>query len=106
MKKTQAINKKNILNALKQVLDPEINISIVDLGLIYDVKINKKNEVLIKMTLTSFGCPLFPLIENEIKDKLIKLGFSKEKIKIELTFDPPWDINKMSKKARQFLGIE
>jgi len=106
MKKTRTITKKNVLTALKKVLDPEINISIVDLGLIYDVKINKKSEVLIKMTLTSFGCPLFPLIENEIKDKLIKLGFSKEKIKIELTFDPPWDIKKMSKKARRFLGIE
>ncbi|MCS6956553.1 MAG: metal-sulfur cluster assembly factor [Patescibacteria group bacterium] len=97
--------KKNILKKLEEVIDPELNISIVDLGLIYDVKIDKKNKLKIIMTLTTIGCPLISVIEEDIKNKISELGFSKEKIIIDLTFDPPWTIEKMSKKAKAILGI-
>jgi metal-sulfur cluster biosynthetic enzyme len=93
-----------IKKALQKVLDPELNISIVDLGLIYDIIINK-NKVKIVMTLTTVGCPLYNLIEDEIKNQLVNLGFKKEDIEIELTFDPPWSIEKMSPKAKALLGI-
>jgi len=98
------IDKKTIKNKLKQVLDPELGISIVDLGLIYEIKIEKE-KVKIVMTLTTIGCPLFSLIEEEIKNRLKELGLKKEEIELELTFDPPWTIERMSKEARAMLGI-
>lgn len=98
------ITKKIVLKKLEQVMDPEINISIVDLGLIYDVKIESK-KIKIIMTLTTMGCPLVGMIEAEIKEAISKIGFKKENIKVELTFDPPWSMEKMSKKGRTSLGI-
>lgn len=98
------IDKKTIKNKLKQVLDPELGISIVDLGLIYEIKIEKE-KVKIVMTLTTIGCPLFSLIEEEIKNRLKELGLKKEEIELELTFDPPWTLERMSKEARAMLGI-
>jgi metal-sulfur cluster biosynthetic enzyme len=98
------IDKKTIKNKLKQVLDPELGISIVDLGLIYEIKIEKE-KVKIVMTLTTIGCSLFSLIEEEIKNRLKELGLKKEEIELELTFDPPWTLERMSKEARAMLGI-
>lgn len=96
--------KKEILKKLEEVIDPELNISIVDLGLIYDIKI-RKNQIKIKMTLTTIGCPLISIIEEDIKNKISELGFNKEKIIIELTFDPPWTIERISEKGKAILGI-
>jgi len=98
------IDEKIIKDKLKQVLDPELGVSIVDLGLIYEVNINKK-KVKIVMTLTTVGCPLFSLIEKEIRYKLNELGLRDEEIELELTFDPPWTIERMSNEARVMLGI-
>jgi metal-sulfur cluster biosynthetic enzyme len=98
------IDKKTIKNKLKQVLDPELGISIVDLGLIYEIKV-EKGKVKILMTLTSVGCPLFSLIEEEVKNRLKELGLKEEDINLELTFDPPWTIERMSKEAKAMLGI-
>jgi metal-sulfur cluster biosynthetic enzyme len=85
-------------------LDPELGISIVDLGLIYEIKIEKE-KVKIVMTLTTIGCPLFSLIEEEVKNRLKELGLKEEEIELELTFDPPWTIERMSKEAKAMLGI-
>ncbi len=98
------ITKNAIIKKLTQVLDPELNISIVDLGLIYQIKI-LKNKIKITMTLTTIGCPLFSLIEDEIKNKIVELGIKKENIEIDLTFDPPWSLDKMTEKAKAILGI-
>lgn len=99
------LSKKNIFAKLNEVFDPELNISIVDLGLVYNVIIEKANKVKILMTLTTIGCPLISIIEDEIKNKISELGFKKENIIIDLTFDPPWNMEKMSKKAKALLGI-
>lgn len=96
---------KKIKEALVDVLDPELNISIVDLGLIYDVEIDKRNNVKISMTLTTIGCPLFSLIETEVKNKLKNLGLDEKKIELKLTFDPPWSMDRMSSRAKAMLGI-
>lgn len=98
------ISEKQIKNKLTEVMDPELNISIVDLGLVYKVKL-AKNKLKITMTLTTIGCPLFSLIEAQIKDKIKELGIKDEDISLELTFDPPWSMEKMSKKGRAMLGI-
>jgi len=98
------INKKQVMDKLLDVLDPEINISIVDLGLIYDVKINAQ-IITIVMTLTTIGCPLITLIEKDIKAKVKELGILEQDIVIDLTFDPPWSMEKMSEKGKAILGI-
>jgi len=98
------LNKKILLNALKNVPDPELGISVVDLGLIYDVRPDKKGNVEVVMTLTTMGCPLFSLIEEPIKEELYKIKGVK-KVTVELTFDPPWSIDRMSKEAKSKLGF-
>ena len=97
------LTKKAVKNKLLEVMDPELNISIVDLGLIYGIKINANNKVVITMTLTTIGCPLFSLIEDEIRIKLKELGV--KDLKINLIFDPPWSMDKMTKTGKTILGI-
>ena len=94
-----------VKETLTSVLDPELNISIVDLGLVYDVQVRNDNEIYIKMTLTTIGCPLFSLIEQEIRNKLSHYNLSADKIKLDLTFDPPWSMERMSERAKAMLGI-
>lgn len=97
------ITKKQVLHKLQDVLDPELNISIVDLGLVYKVEVGK--QIIITMTLTTIGCPLISTIEEEIKHKLKEVGVDEKNIKVELTFDPPWSMEKMSPRAKTLLGI-
>jgi len=97
------ITKKTVLDQLKKVLDPELGINIVDLGLIYDVKVSGKN-VFILMTLTFPGCPLGEIIKKELNEKLSKIkGIGK--IDLRITFDPPWDLTKISREVRAEIGI-
>src|SRR3990167_8378185 len=101
----QKITEKLIKSKLTEVLDPELNISIVDLGLVYKVSQLKSGGVVITMTLTTIGCPLFATIEQEVKGKLKELGFADKNIKLNLTFDPPWSMENMSERAKAMLGI-
>ncbi len=98
------LTKKLIIDTLKKVYDPELNINIVDLGLIRKVFI-KKTEVKIVMTLTTIGCPLISVIEDEIKRQLHTIGLTDNQVKIELNFDHPWSIDDMSPSARAMLGL-
>jgi metal-sulfur cluster biosynthetic enzyme len=98
------INKKSVLSKLKKVLDPELGISIVDLGLIYGVRISKTNIVTVDMTLTTIGCPLFEVMAKPIKEKIKSIKGVKN-VKINLIFDPPWSMEKMSKDAKIMLGF-
>ncbi|PIZ66058.1 aromatic ring hydroxylase [Candidatus Roizmanbacteria bacterium CG_4_9_14_0_2_um_filter_39_13] len=95
---------KQVENKLYDVMDPELDMSIMDLGLVYKVTVNK-TKVHIKMTLTSLGCPLFDTIQEEINHKVSSLGVKEKDIEIELTFDPPWSMDQMSEKAKATLGI-
>lgn len=98
-------SKEKILDALTEVLDPELNISIVDLGLVYETHISEEGKVKLIMTLTTIGCPLFATIEQEINSKLKEIGIEEKDIELELTFDPPWSIERMSESAKAMLGI-
>lgn len=98
------ISKHVLLNQLKNVPDPELGISIVDLGLIYDVKADKKGNVDVTMTLTTMGCPLFELIAGPVKTEIKKINGVKD-VFVNLTFDPPWSPDKMSKEAKVKLGF-
>lgn len=98
------VSVKQVKNKLSEVLDPELNIPVTDLGLVYDVKV-QKDKVRILMTLTTIGCPLFSLIEQDVKSKLQKLGLEEKDIELKLTFDPPWSIERLSELAKAKLGI-
>jgi metal-sulfur cluster biosynthetic enzyme len=74
------------------------------LGLIYGIAIDKKNNVTVKMTLTTIGCPLFTLIADPIKTEVGKLK-GVQKVEVELTFDPPWNTDRMSDEAKKQLGF-
>ncbi len=93
----------DVLKALKTVDDPELGIDIVSLGLIYDIKI-LNDKVKLIMTLTTPGCPLVPYFRQDIEAK-VKQATGLPEIDIELSFDPPWDPNKMSEEARQQLTM-
>lgn len=94
---------KAIWQQLEKVIDPEMYISIVDLGLVYDVK-QTKTHVDVTMTLTSLGCPLFPVIDRDIQSKLTEID-GIDSVKISLTFDPPWSTDRMTEKGKAILGI-
>lgn len=98
------ISQNRVREALEEVLDPELNISIIDLGLVYEVKLQGQ-KVALTMTLTTIGCPLFGLIEVEVKNKLQQLGFGDKDIQIDLVFDPPWSMERMTEKGKAILGI-
>lgn len=95
--------KKQIKEKLKEVIDPELGISVVDLGLIYEINL-KNNEVNIKMTLTFPGCPLKEILVKEIEKKILEIP-SIKKVNIDFVFDPPWTPERISKKVRKKLGI-
>jgi metal-sulfur cluster biosynthetic enzyme len=98
-------NEQAIIEILKTIPDPEIGISIYDLGLVYRIENNEKTKVVtITITLTSIGCPLFSLIADPIKEKVMNLDDVKEVI-VELTFEPPWSADKMSEDAKMQLGF-
>ncbi len=99
------VTKKQIEDVLKTIPDPEIGVSLWDLGLIYGVTIDKKTgNVTVKMTLTTIGCPLFSLISEPIKREVGNISGVKA-VEVELTFDPPWNTDRMSETAKQQLGF-
>ena len=99
------VTKKEIETVLKTIPDPELGISVLDLGLIYGTEIDAKTgTVTVIMTLTSIGCPLYSLIADPIKEKIAGLPGVK-KVHVELTFEPPWTLDRMSKDAKIQLGM-
>jgi metal-sulfur cluster biosynthetic enzyme len=89
---------------LKEVIDPEIGLSIVDLGLVYGLE-NEDGDVKITMTLTSPGCPLGPVIRGEAYGKLKSLPGVKD-VDVEIVWSPPWDPRTMaSEDVKMMLGI-
>ena len=99
-----SIKKDEIVNELKTVFDPEIPVNIYDLGLIYQININEKNEVMIIMSLTSPNCPVAETLPMEVAQK-IKILKGIRSFSLYLTFEPPWDKDKMSEDAKLALDI-
>lgn len=95
--------KEKIMSKLSEVMDPELFISIVDLGLVYTVS-ESKGVVDVEMTLTSMGCPLFETIEDDIKNKVKEIEGIKE-TRVRLVFDPPWSMDRLTERARAVMGI-
>ncbi|AER40375.1 MAG: iron-sulfur cluster assembly protein [Flavobacteriales bacterium] len=94
-----------IISVLKTIYDPEIPVDIYELGLIYDIKIYRKKEVKIIMTLTTLNCPVADSLPIEVKEKIQSSIEEITKIDVVLTFDPPWSREFMSEEARLELGL-
>lgn len=99
------IIKKQIEEVLRSIPDPEIGVSLADLGLIYNIDVDHKTGgVEILMTLTTIGCPLFEQIASPIREAVGKIPGVKE-VEITLTFEPPWTPDRMSAEAKAQLGF-
>jgi metal-sulfur cluster biosynthetic enzyme len=92
-----------VLQALKQVIDPELGINIVDLGLVYDVGIAPDGAVHIEYTLTTMGCPIGPLIEQQMQSLLAGIP-GVASLEAEMVIRPPWSPEMMSEEAKAALG--
>ena len=99
-----SISKKDIISNLTNVYDPEIPINIYDLGLIYDIIISEGNNVSIKMSLTSPGCPVAGELPKQVADELTKIK-NIGLIEVELVWNPPWTKERMSEDARLAFDI-
>src|SRR5919202_833283 len=95
--------KDEVVEALRQVEDPELGMDIVDLGLLYDVEIQGA-KAKVTYSLTSMGCPVGPMIAEDI-DRVAREVPGVEDVEAELTFDPPWTPDRMSEDAKFILGI-
>jgi FeS assembly SUF system protein len=93
-----------IVKAIKTVQDPEIPVDIFELGLIYDMYINAEKNVFIKMTLTAPGCPVAGEMVGWV-EKAVREIPDVGKVDVELVFDPPWDMSRMSDEARVQLNL-
>ncbi|HEU6443982.1 MAG TPA: metal-sulfur cluster assembly factor [Gaiellaceae bacterium] len=93
----------DVVEALRQVEDPELGMDIVDLGLMYDVEIDGP-KVKVTYTLTSMGCPVGPMIDEQINEVTRQVP-GVEEVETELTWDPPWSPEKMSDDAKFILGF-
>lgn len=99
------LTKDDVLAALKNVLDPDLQMNIVDLGLVYDVEVRGPEAVYLRMTLTTPACPYGPeLIENTRAMLLLLKGV--KHVDVDLVFDPPWTRDRLSEEARLELGLD
>jgi metal-sulfur cluster biosynthetic enzyme len=99
-----ALTKDDIRAVLNDVIDPEVGISVVELGLIYEVNVDDGGCMLVKMTMTTPACPMSALLTDNVKEALLhKLPQIKD-VKVELVWDPPWGPDMMSDEAKRELG--
>ncbi len=94
----------DIMERLRFCYDPEIPLNIVDLGLIYDVKV-EEGDVVIDMTLTAPGCPSHNEISHDIRTTILNMP-SVNTVKVNVVWDPPWDPSRISQEGREKLGID
>lgn len=96
--------KDSVMNALELVVDPELGIDIVNLGLVYDVDMDEEGNLTVTMTLTSMGCPLAGTIISQVKEVMEDIPEVKN-TEVEIVWNPPWSKDKMSRYAKIALGI-
>ena len=96
--------KDEVVEALRQVEDPELGMDIVELGLLYDVEVEGP-KVKVIHSLTSMGCPAGPMIQEDIHAVVAAMSPDVEDVELELTWDPPWTPDRMSDDAKFILGV-
>ena len=96
--------KEKIIKEIKKIYDPEIPVNIYELGLIYDIKVEKNNNIKVKMTLTTPNCPVAESLPKEVKDSIMEIK-EINNVDLELVWDPPWDKSMMSEAAKLELNL-
>ena len=96
--------KKKVINEIKKIYDPEIPVNIYELGLIYDINVDKDNNVKIDMTLTSPNCPVAESLPNEVKNSVKEIKEVKD-VDLNLVWEPPWDKSMMTESAKLELNL-
>ena len=100
-----ALTKEDVMEALRKVLDPDIQMNIVDLGLVYEVAVRENNSVYVQMTLTTPACPYGPELIENVKTMLRLLKGVKH-VAVDVVFSPPWSTEKLSAEAKLELGLD
>ena len=98
------INKEQVIKCIRTVIDPEIPVNLYDLGLIYEININDKNDIKIKMTLTNPNCPVAGTMPKSVGKSVEKLS-NLNSIEVSLVWDPKWHKDLMSEEAKLALDI-
>ena len=96
------VNVEQVRDSLKKCMDPEVPLSIVDMGLIYEIDITENNDVNIKMTMTTKGCPLHETMVDNVKRYTKKVS-GVNNVDVEIVWDPPWTMDKMSDTAKAMM---
>jgi metal-sulfur cluster biosynthetic enzyme len=104
MSTQQTVTEEQVYAALKKCMDPEIPVNVVDLGLIYGVKVAGGKDVDIKMTMTTRGCPLHDTLVSDVKRYVGKVN-GVGNVNIDIVWDPPWSLEKMNQDVREKLGF-
>lgn len=97
-------DEKVLLEAARQIIDPELGCNIVDLGLIYDVR-REGDTALVKMTLTTQGCPMSASLTSGVETALLGVEGIKD-ARVEIVWDPPWNPSMMTEYGKSFLGVQ
>lgn len=104
MAETETLTRDEVLEALKDVYDPEIPVNVVDLGLVYDLHVDD-GDVDIKMTLTFAGCGMGPYIAQQAEWRVAELE-NVEDVNVEMVYDPPWTPDLISEDGKKLLGLD
>ena len=104
MSTQQTVTEEQVYAALKKCMDPEIPVNVVDLGLIYGVKVAGGKDVDIKMTMTTRGCPLHDTLVSDVKRYVGKVN-GVGNVTVDIVWDPPWSLEKMNEDIREKLGF-
>ena len=96
------VNVEHVRDSLKKCMDPEVPLSIVDMGLIYGIDVTENNDVNIKMTMTTKGCPLHETMVDDVKRYAKKVS-GVNNVDVEIVWDPPWTMDKMSDTAKAMM---
>jgi len=102
---TGTLSVETVRGALKDVFDPEIPVNVVDLGLIYDIKISEQNQVYVQMTLTAAGCGMGPYIAQQAEWAISSLEGVQD-VHVDMVFDPPWTPDFITEDGKKLLGID
>ena len=104
MAETTTLSRESVLEALKDVYDPEIPVNVVDLGLVYDCQV-EGGDVRIKMTLTFPGCGMGPYIAQQAEWRIAEIE-EVEDVEVEMVYEPPWSSEMISEDGKAHLGLE
>jgi metal-sulfur cluster biosynthetic enzyme len=99
-----AVSKEKVIEALREVYDPEIPVNVFDLGLVYDIKVSEDNKVFVEMTLTAPGCGMGPYIAQQAEWRIAEVD-EVEDVEVEIVTEPPWTPDMITPEGKELLGI-